>query len=149
MRIPTQSWKIGTRKSTVRAQREGKFRSLEKVAGGNEDCRSATSSRTGANGVVILKYHDHISPRPTKNMPRWIELNLREPFCLFSSLRSFLWWCVPEQRSPGILNHVRITVGIAENQGGGTRSTPGQLAFWKHLNSYTRINSKNFTRDKI
>ena len=32
-----------------------------------------------ANGVVILKYHDRISPRPTKNMPRRIELNLREP----------------------------------------------------------------------
>lgn len=58
------------------------------------------SSRAAANGVVILKYHDRISPRP-KNMPRRIELNLREPFFPVSS---------PHPLSKGRnLNHARIT----------------------------------------
>jgi len=40
--------------------------------------RARASCRSPANGVVILKYRDRISPRrPNKNMSRQIELNLR------------------------------------------------------------------------
>lgn len=88
--------------------------------GEDEDCRSGASSRTVANGVVILKYHDHISPRPTKNMPRRIELNLREPFCLslcpaflsspLLSTRFLPRRVRPRETIPRNLNHVRITV---------------------------------------
>jgi len=131
----------------------GKWVSLSRSGQARASCRSPT------NGVVILKYRDRIFPwRPTKNMSRQIELNLRGGrFALFLqrilSRRFFPFtWSFPRR---SLVPKSCKDYNGGWDKGGGRverldgRSMHGQLAFWKHLNSYTRINSKNFTHNKI
>lgn len=133
----------------------GKWVSLSRNGQARASCRSP------ANGVVILKYRDRISPRrPNQRICR-SESNLIYAEGVLSSFSGES--CLSRSFFPSTWSFPRRSLvsksckdynggwdkGGGRTKGSGERSTRGQLAFWKHLNSYTRINSKNFTRNKI
>ena len=110
---------------------------------GDEETRRLSLGRVfpdyAANGVVILKYHDRISPRPTKNMPRRIELNLREPTFISPPGSSPLWFSPRGALCPRPRETIPQNSKSCKDYGGGRRGE-GNSGWRKTIHAWpTRI----------